>query len=705
MNTPRNAQLEGEGRCKPVPIGAVWAVGVTGGVFCCYVEILRAHRADYWVGATGLQWLGTTGALVAYIITITALAFLLAGVLRKPAGALGLPARHLPFVCGLLALWAVWSILLTNWEGGRLAAYLFVAMCSSLLVVSMMLVARIQGTTVRTACLLCVGGLLAATTALVSTAHLLLLYGEARRQWVGPVSMAWGVFAGLLGTFLWLLIRKRPLAHWGLWGCISFGLPPLVFLLAPTLTQQSQAASGEPNLLLVTFDAMRADAIAPYGGTVQTPALTELARRGTTFQHASSLAPWTLPSLVGMVGSAYPPSLTPTGSRQDWLNEMRYYVVPTDVETLAEKLAQRGYATCMLSGNKLVSHREGMLRGFQHTAVFLSTETERRSFLSQTPFLEDLAARAFPARFPERPVDTSRVLTQHALAFLRSCGKGPFFLWVHFMDPHSPLDPPARYRTSEGPWPLFAPDIPKLGTPVYDREFQIAMSEDDKPYVQDLYDAEIRYVDACLGRLLTMLSHDKRLDETCVCVTADHGEEFWERGRYGHGQSLHDEIMHVPLILAGAGIGVQRVDNRVSLIDVMPTLAELLGLEPSATWTGNSLMALLGSSSPGEGGRPCFAQATYISAPDPARMVVHNGWKLIEDMTSGEAQLYNLSSDPLERHDLATTEPEMAETLRAVLAKWGKEFPSTMDEVLAHGESPMDSDELMERLGGMGYIH
>jgi arylsulfatase A-like enzyme len=310
-------------------------------------------------------------------------------------------------------------------------------------------------------------------------------------------------------------------------------------------------------------------------------------------------------------------------------------------------------------------------------------------------------ARWAPALAPLRPHDTTAALSRYAAAFLRWHGDRPFYLWVHYIDPHAPYDPPERYRSLRGRWPFFHPyqggeawGLPILGDPEWD------VPEADRDYVASLYHGEIRYVDEFIGRLRADLARRGLAEHTYLCLTSDHGEELWEHGDWGHGHALYEEQVHVPWILAGPGLPAQRVATPVSAIDLVPTLAGLLGLPADPAWHGESLSpALRAGQAPAA--RPVFIQGTSNRTPvDPLRMVLAWPFKLVEGATTGRVWLYDLERDPEERGDLALTDPARAEALRARLHQWLATFESTFPAE----SGALEGNALLEQLQGMGYL-
>ena len=327
-------------------------------------------------------------------------------------------------------------------------------------------------------------------------------------------------------------------------------------------------------------------------------------------------------------------------------------------------------------------------------------------------------------------------LTKAALGFVKQTGERPFFLYLHYLDPHGPYDPPARFRerfpeTSQDPRLLLYGDV-------RDRCSELVASGfgPGEARFEDLrtrYDAEVAYTDHAIRLLLAGLESAGLGERTLVVVTADHGEEFLEHDYVEHAWTLYDESLHVPLILwAPAFLGPERVGAPVSLVDVVPTLATLFGLEAETAQDGAPLLARSWRGWRFEAPeRPVFAEL-LIQSRNVVRSVTWDGWKYISAkrwLTPAEREarvregriatlpadespvdafgvgvreeLYHLASDPEERNDRASDEPERLATMREVMRSF-EQSPRRTGAAPDPG-SPL-SDEEREALRALGYI-
>ncbi len=439
----------------------------------------------------------------------------------------------------------------------------------------------------------------------------------------------------------------------------------------PTLTVPATRVPPGPNLLLVSLDTLRADHVETYGYRRETaPFLArDLARRGTVFERLTAAATTTGPSHMTLFTSL-PPSVH--GAVRSFGR------VATPVVTLAEALQTAGFETAAFTENGPLAERRGFGRGFTRYA-----ENKSPNLMS-------------PQGHVERTFGQGR-------RWLERFGDRRFFLFLHTFQVHAPFAPPAAYaarlREGERPAPGGATRSARVRGLV------------------DAYDAEIRYVDDVLGELVGWLDRSGLADSTILVVTSDHGEGFLEHGSIGHQALPHEELLHVPLYLAGPGIPEgHRVEEPVAHIDLMPTLLELLGVEVPAHVQGRSFRERLPRSASRAPERPHFSEAWAL--PDgfepPALAVRRGARKLIRYRESGREHFvyYDLASDPGETRDLYGERAEEAEELRVLLAEYEREARRLRGELgrgpssatPAAGSDTQLDPEREEKLRALGYL-
>lgn len=385
-------------------------------------------------------------------------------------------------------------------------------------------------------------------------------------------------------------------------------LAPLAFLALVACEPHVQAADGSigvspgsasharplpagPSVLLVTIDTLRADHVGAYGAQgVETPVIDGLAREGVRFETAIAPTPLTLPSHASILTGLYPPR---HGVRHNGIHRLA-----PEIDTVATRLASAGYDTAAIVGSIVLGKRYGLGRGF---AVYDEDMSERR---------------ASATGYPER---SAAAVTDRAIDWLSRTDR-PFFLWVHFYDPHAAYQPPAPYA----------------------ERFR------DRPY-----DGEIAAVDAALGRIVNALRDAGRLDTTLVVVTADHGESLGEHGERTHGYGLYDATLAVPLVLRGPGVPVGRtLGGVVSTVDVAPTILGQLGQPPLGDIDGHDLAQRWTEGSP---------PAEDVAYAETLATSIDHGWSPLHALRSlthhyvraPRPELYDVRRDPGERANLA----------------------------------------------------
>lgn len=364
---------------------------------------------------------------------------------------------------------------------------------------------------------------------------------------------------------------------------------------------------ARPNVILISIDTLRADHLGCYGyGKPTSPHLDSLAGAGTLFERAHSTTSWTLPAHMALM----------TGLPDD-LHEVVYDVVGLDPRRtmLAECFERAGYRTAGFHGGPYLDAFFGFGRGFmeyENCGTQMYGDDQRAAGASLDPAAQNLLLAA-KERESHR-VQTAAVIERSAEAFLerRADEDRPFFLFLHHWDVHHDFAPP------EADGRLFAQGYPRADLDVsnlpHNPAIHAGMAPEDFAYLLGCYDGEIHWVDRQIGKLRAKLEELGLADDTLIVVTADHGEEFLEHGQKGHRNNLHDESLHVPLILAGPGVrkGV-RVPEQVRLFDVMPTILDLAGLPPVPDCYGVSLRPLLeGDASGPICDLPLIAELTFV---------------------------------------------------------------------------------------------
>jgi choline-sulfatase len=418
---------------------------------------------------------------------------------------------------------------------------------------------------------------------------------------------------------------------------------------APGLATDGVTAG--PNVLLISLDTVRHDALEPYGGPVSTPAIAALARDGVVFEQAIATAPLTESSHLAMLTGLAP---TSTGIVS---NGTEFGEQPALV---SHAFQRGGWATGGFVAGFPLHGRWGWTQGFDvYDDDFGALPGLHR--LSIIKAWDQLTLPGHTLR--ERRGDRVIARVEH---WVEAVHGQPWFAWVHLFDPHGPYEAPAPFHMESPPPTAGEPlALPSYWPPVLRRVTSTA-------WLEQAYLQEIRYTDALLAQLLEGLEAKGELDDTLVLLVADHGESLTEHGYlFDHGDNLYDPSLRVPLILRWpAGIpGGTRVPCQVSTVSVAATLLEAAGLDPAQPpRDGASLLGLARSPSACEA-TDAFATTVagrMMDAPPLDHALRARSRKLIlhEDR---EAELYDLEVDPGETRDLAAARAPERQALEAVL--------------------------------------
>ncbi len=521
---------------------------------------------------------------------------------------------------------------------------------------------------------------------LASAAALVTLwFVEYRAE--GALGRAGAVFAGALCVGASLLAARR-LAP----GPVLAGLAGLVLahgtldaLREPQPSGGARTASSDrPPVVLLTVDTLRADRVLGAGAArVPTPAIDALAADSVVFTQARSAAPWTKPSLATLLTGVAPLVHGMTNRRAR---------LPEGLETLAERLHAAGYRT---GGVGLNVHLE---RAFRFDQGF-----DDYAFPARPDYGIALGARVLarlaPARFPEVYPSTTAI-AEVADDWIRAHASAPFFLWVHVLDPHWPYEPPAQWLAH----PERAPQ--RWGEPALVTDVQAGNTKPgqaERERVAELYAGEIRYVDAELAHVLATLRELGLYDRALIVFASDHGEEFWEHGRYEHGHTLYDEVLRVPLFfkLPGADARAQ-VDAPVSTQALVPTVLDVLGLAYQPERLSSRSLTPWWRAPASAQVEPLFAAGTYYFGEK--RGVVFDGHKLVHELDTGRNELYALARDPHELHSLSGASPETTARGLALLEAWQERCATLRAELGIEEDVSVEADaELLDAMHGLGY--
>jgi arylsulfatase A-like enzyme len=414
--------------------------------------------------------------------------------------------------------------------------------------------------------------------------------------------------------------------------------------------EATPAVPKPPNIILITLDTTRADRMDFLGSKRSlTPNLDILARDSSVFTRAYAQAPLTPTSHATILTGTYPQFHQVVPS-PDPLNKNLPY--------LPDILKTHGYATAAFIGSLALSLdlAAGFDRGFDVYDAHYSWKGYTPKTRYQT--IENRGAE----------------VADRALAWVSKHPQGPFFLWVHLYDPHDPYDPPEPYKTR---------------------------------YAKTPYDGEIAYVDSVMGKFFGQLKASGLYDGALIALTSDHGESLGAHGEDTHGVFLYDETIHVPLIvkLPGERDAGTRVEARVELTDILPTLLEDVGIEIPKEVQGTSLLKLMEPGSEGEKEAESWRDRGAYSQADYGRIAY--GWSSLQSLRSGKylyiqaprRELYEDGIDPKAEHNLASSSSAVADTLSTRLKAFEQATANPHPTTLA-----LLDDTRMKQLAALGYM-
>lgn len=442
---------------------------------------------------------------------------------------------------------------------------------------------------------------------------------------------------------------------------LSIALRVLLLAWLAITGQCSRSADAPKNVILISIDTLRRDALGCYGAPKPvSPNIDRLAAESLVFDTAIAQAPWTLPSHAAMLTSLYPEEL-------DLGTFGKISQVNSSVVSIAETLRDAGYSTFAHVAGAFLDASTGLNQGFEQ----------------------------YDDRATTMPIAVDRCIER-----LRAHdSKQPFFAFLHTYDVHK-YDPPAEDRATfvtarpealaTVPTKALAELLQNNNNQERVRRFGTA----DREFARQLYDAAIHSVDREIGRLLRALEDLQLTKETIILITADHGEEFWEHGRTGHGYNLNDENLRVPLVVHIPEGPRGRFLPQVRLIDIPPTITSFLGIPRSKDWQG---VDLIGRHTAGEGDLLAFSESAHL----PFKSVRLPQLKLIVSLRRPYTRWHDLATDPGEQTNAESSTHPDAKRLESSFRNW---LTMTSSSRAQRGRANNVVDESVQRdVSALGY--
>ncbi|KPJ58763.1 MAG: hypothetical protein AMJ42_02670 [Deltaproteobacteria bacterium DG_8] len=458
-------------------------------------------------------------------------------------------------------------------------------------------------------------------------------------------------------------------------------------ILSQGLIQNSEGVY--PNIIFILIDTLRPDHLGCYGYLRNTSSqIDSLANHGIVFKNTISQSPWTKPSIASLFTSTLPSTHGVT-----WRG--RNKTLPKSMLTLAEVLKQNGYKTVAFSDNPHITKCNGFDQGFD-------------TFIENYDWLKGNA----------------EPLTNKVLNWFRENYQKKYFIYIHYLDPHDPYNAPGIYHdiflnkkvidvsntvkrgntyVLNGEYHLdrrMKEKLKSISNPDYPLPTPLHISKKELNYLIDLYDGEIRYVDYQVGRIISVLKELKIYDKTTIIISSDHGEEFLEHGMFRHGYHLYDEIIKVPLIIISPHFNKTplKIETPVNLIDLMPTVLDLLGIPSTSGMKGKSLIPLINQD---ERVESLSISETSWKGSSAQTLRLAN-WKYINDIRNERTELFNLGEDSGERNNLHLKESKRAKKLSCLLSDIISKAYHVTEK--SKGKDTQLENKQLEKLKSLGYI-
>jgi len=427
---------------------------------------------------------------------------------------------------------------------------------------------------------------------------------------------------------------------------------------------------------LITVDCLRADFLGCLGGeTSFTPYIDMLSKDSLMFTRAFANGPTTSESFPAILTSTY------------FLMHGGLRLLP-HFTTLAEVLSNNGLKTVAFHSNPFLSKGLGWGRGFREFYDFMNiiegpltiiTGQQDRSLASKLAWFASASLQKVHivkiehllrdiyykfSRF-QIPYIEGRELNNYVVNWIEKNKDKKFFLWMHYMDPHWPFIPPEPYL-----WDFSSRQEAFVFCMSVDYE---KPSKDELEILRSLYSEEVKYVDLCIGDFLRYLEDKRLLDASLILLMADHGHAFMEHGRFGHTYDmLNNEVLHVPLILYGSEHS-KSIKIPVQLLDVPPTITDILDLEKPPSFMGKSLIQIQEVSRQptpiiSESAKPDLNNLRYDTSKKVISCIVGK-WKIIVNEILKSVELYDIERDFKEKNDMATTETKKEKNLKSLIQK------------------------------------
>lgn len=403
-------------------------------------------------------------------------------------------------------------------------------------------------------------------------------------------------------------------------------------------TEVTQDSSNNKinNIILISIDTLRTDVLSSYGSTeVSTPNIDKIANDGILFTQAYSPAPWTLPALSSIMTGVNPLVHKTTNPKSR---------LPEAFTTIAEYLAGSGFKTGAIGRNVFLHSEYNIDQGFMEYNFFPKRNELVHSFGGA------FIRVAFPEHF--RTYASTTDLTNLSVEWINDNQDIDFFFWVHYFDPHLPYTPPLEYIVEDD-------NESDVGNNLKDaaliRKGHYSPNRAERKRIKELYDAEVRYVDDSIGKLLETLEELDLYKDSLIIITSDHGEEFWEHNGFEHGHTLYNELIKVPLIVKlPDNKNTDIIDVPVTTQSILPTILDIAKIDyKNGSYLASSLVPLLENNLSEYEIKPIISSSLLYYEDRESAIFDEN--KYIRTIITDREEFFNLDKDPGEQYPLSNS--------------------------------------------------
>jgi len=434
----------------------------------------------------------------------------------------------------------------------------------------------------------------------------------------------------------------------------------------------------KPNIVLIVIDTLRPDHLNSYGYGLRTtdPFFKGLWKnQGVKFETAVSPSSWTLPAVASIMTSMHP------SEHGSGVQHFKYGKLDPQLDTLPEILSRQGYDTAAFSVSFIITQQFNFQQGFD-------------SFFDLSPYCFSWQG--------------DKVAAEHAKKWISQKRERPFFIFFHLMNPHSPysVGPHLEHSSEEVTRAILADDFMRSQVFNYFSALRLPSPHENRkkhaksPLLKN-YDNEIKRTNDAMEEFFAALAYNGLLDNTLIIMTADHGEEFKDHGGMGHGHNLYQEVIHVPIIIAGTPVKTpgRIVQEMVSTMDIMPTVLETAGVSlPPNKMRGTSLWPLIRKNE--YNARPFYSELEFAD-PDKIMMsVIKDNHKLIKTWDNGkeDVRLFDLNADPHEKNNLAPDKTDVVDELSPLLDDMLEKRKRYIQKA-RESHMPRENREMLKALG------